>query len=178
MPAAAAIVLEEAPGILIIFCFHENADATFPATGLITVLTHPLFPDDAEEEGPGRVHDGDVWQYPGAVIGLQTFDHAEEEWVVRSRAHGIVRDARGFRASHPRSVGQKGVEPTVTAIIQINVDSAVVGQDKISDRVCALDWIWVCIKGVYEPRVLGADEFPRLGIGPESVLVVRMEVYA
>lgn len=40
-------------------------------------------------------------------------------------------------------------------------------QNKVANRVCALDGIWVAVKGVQEPGVLGGDEFARLFISPQ-----------
>lgn len=54
-----------------------------------------------------------------------------------------------------------------THIVQINVGSTIVRQNKISDRVCALNRVLVSVKGVQEPGVLGSDEFARLFVGPE-----------
>lgn len=103
--------------MLVIFGLHQDADTTFPVTNVPTVLAKPLFPNDAEEQWTGRVHDRDIRQTPGAVVALQTFNHFEEERVLAHGTHSIVGDASRFCATHPRGVGQKRIEPTIAAIV-------------------------------------------------------------
>ena len=42
-----------------------------------------------------------------------------------------------------------------TYIVQVNVDAAKVVQDKVSNRISALNRVWVAVKGLEEPRVSG-----------------------
>jgi hypothetical protein len=52
-------------------------------------------------------------------------------------------------------------------VVEINVDSAKVVQDKVADRVGALDGVGVAVERLEEPGVLVGDELARLLVGPE-----------
>lgn len=78
VPAVTPVVGEEAPRELVVLVLHENAHAP----SLTGSIAHILFPDDRQEQRSGRVHDGDVWEEPVAVVLLQHFDRTEEEWVL------------------------------------------------------------------------------------------------
>lgn len=50
------------------------------------------------------------------------------------------------------------------------------GQNKVSNRVCALDGVLVPVKGVQEPRVFGSNKLARFLICPQlegSTLAMR-----
>lgn len=78
VPAVTPVVGEEAPRELVVFVLHENAHAP----SLTRPIAHILFPDDRQEQRSGRVHNGDVWEEPVAVVLLQHFDRTEEEGVL------------------------------------------------------------------------------------------------
>ena len=52
-------------------------------------------------------------------------------------------------------------------IVEIDVDSAVVSEDKVSDSVCALDRLRIIVKSVEEPWVLCSYKLSRLVVCPE-----------
>lgn len=79
VPAVTPVVGEEAPRELVVLVLHENAHAP----SLTRSIAHILFPDDRQEQRSGRVHNGDVWEEPVAVVLLQHFDRTEEEWMLR-----------------------------------------------------------------------------------------------
>jgi hypothetical protein len=54
-----------------------------------------------------------------------------------------------------------------TYIIQVNISATVVRQDKVANRVCALDGVLVAVKRVQEPGVLGGDKVARLFVSPQ-----------
>lgn len=76
MPTAALVMAEEAPGMAIVLVLHENP---YPSTArpVANILTrgHVFLPDDAEKQGTGTVHDGDVGELPVFVVGLQGLNH-------------------------------------------------------------------------------------------------------
>lgn len=137
-----------------------------------------MTPDDAQEERAGRGHDGDIWQDPIAVVSWERVDDTQEEGMARDRAHGVVGDASGYGPPQPGRVGQEGVEATVTAIVQVNVDATIMGQDEISDGVGALDVFLVVVKGFKEPGVFSSNKLARLCVGPQFVLPIRMKGHA
>ena len=155
VPAAAAHDVEEAPAVALVLVGHQHADAL----GGRPVRSDVLLPDHREEERARTVHDCDVRHAPVAVVGLQRLDHAQEEGVLRHRAHGIVADARRHREADPGWVAEEGVEPAVAAIVQVHVGAAIVGEDEVADGVGALDWEGVVVKGLDEPWVLCGNEF-------------------
>lgn len=58
-----------------------------------------------------------------------------------------------------------------TYIVQINVNASKVVQHKVSNRIGALNGIWVAVERLEEPRVLVGDELAGLLIGPELFLL-------
>ena len=79
-------------------------------------------------------------------------------------AHGIVGDTGGNCAADPGWVGEKRIEAAIaslrmlaswwltgaryTYIVQVNVDSAKVVQNKVSNSISALDGVRVAVKGL------------------------------
>jgi hypothetical protein len=121
--------------------------------------TEVLFPDDREEEWASAVHNSDVRHSPIAVIGLEDVDRAEEERMLGDGTHCIVTYSCRDGTSYPGWVGEKRIETAVTAVVEIDVDSAIESEDEVADGVCALDGEGVVIEGVDEPGVFFLDEF-------------------
>lgn len=185
MPTAAMVMAEKTPRMTIVFVLHQNP---YPSTArpVANVLArgHVFFPDDAEKQRTGAVHDGDIRELPVFVVRLQGLNHQEEEGVGGDGAHGVIGDTRGRSATHPSGIGKKRVEPTLAAlsknqlsrrgfedterwwggdsrkahIVQIEVDATIMCQDEVADGVCSLDGLRVVVKGVEEPGVLGGNQ--------------------
>lgn len=172
VPAVANVVGEETPRVAVVLILHEDTDPV----GLAGLVEHVFFPQNRQEKRTGRVHDGDVGKQPAAVVGLQEFDNTEEEGVLRNRSHRIVGDTSRSGTTNPRRVSEKRIQAAVAAIVKVNVGSTVVGQDKVTDRVGALDGVLVAIEGVKEPGVFFGDKVTRFLVGPENVLVIRVQV--
>ena len=140
-------------------------------------------PDDAEKERAGTVHDCYVGKFPIAIVRNQRLDDEGEERVVRDGAHSIVGDAGGVGAANPSWVGEERVEAAVaplkqkwkvssghcrgfeaeprterTYIVEVDIYTAIVREDKVSDGVCPLYRLGVIIEGGQEPRIFGGDE--------------------
>lgn len=117
MPTAALVMAEKTPRMTIVLVLHQNP---YPSTArpVANVLArgHVFFPDDAEKQRAGAVHDGDIWELPVFVVGLQGLNHQEEEGVGGDGAHGVIGDTRGRRATHPSGIGKEGVEPTLATL--------------------------------------------------------------
>lgn len=54
-----------------------------------------------------------------------------------------------------------------TYVVKVNVGSTIVGQDKVTDRVGALNGVFVAIERVQEPGVFFGDKVTRFLVGPE-----------
>jgi hypothetical protein len=54
-----------------------------------------------------------------------------------------------------------------TYIVKIDIGAAIVGQNEITNRVRALDRVFVPVKGLEEPGILGGDKVARLFICPQ-----------
>lgn len=54
-----------------------------------------------------------------------------------------------------------------TYIVQVDIGTTVMRQDKVANRVCALDGVLVAIESVQEPGVLGSDKVARLFVSPQ-----------
>lgn len=71
------MMAEETPGVAVIFFLHEDADAaSADVVADVVARRQVFFPDDAEEERAGRVHDRDVRQLPILVVFRQRVDDA------------------------------------------------------------------------------------------------------
>jgi hypothetical protein len=122
-------------------------------------------PYHAEKEWAGGAHDSNIWEEPGAVVAWKGVDDFEEERVVWDAAHDIVGNTGGYGAANPGAVCEKRVETALAAlglrlallcrewcgetnVIKINVDTAKVGEDKVSYSVCSLDWELVVVESL------------------------------
>lgn len=90
--------------------------------------------------------------------------------MVFHRAHGVIADSGGNREAHPGWVGEEGVEGAFAAIVQVDVDSAVVVEDEIADCVGALNRKWVGVEGVKKPGVVFCYEGAGFFVGPKLLL--------
>lgn len=54
-----------------------------------------------------------------------------------------------------------------TYVVKINVGATIVSQHKVTDRVGALNGVFVAIEGLQKPRILVGDKFAGLFIGPQ-----------
>ena len=118
---------------------------------------------------PGRVREKRV---EAAVASLQS---RETNASAKDCYCSLVADAKGSRGGCGLTGGSpqwllvgkaKFVRCRMTYIIQVDVDTTVVGEDKVSNCICALDGVGVVVKGGEEPRVFGCYQFSRLGVGP------------
>lgn len=120
MPATPSMPPEKGPRLFVVLVRHQNPDATHfrpvPPSGVGRVrgteygvgasTAFVFLPDDAEEEGAGAVHDGDVRELPVAVVGDQGFHYELEEWVVGDGTHGVVGYSGGVGTADPGWVGE------------------------------------------------------------------------
>ena len=112
VPAVADVVREEAPRVIVILVREEDAYSVIALGGYIVVVS----PDDAEIEGPGGCHDGNVWEGPSAVIVRERIDSLQEERMAGNRAHSVVRDAGGECAAYPRGVGEERIKTAIASL--------------------------------------------------------------
>lgn len=119
VPAAPFVVAEEAPRVPVVLVLHEHPHAT-TAQPVADVFPrrHEFLPHDGEEQGTGGVHDGDVGELPVFVVGLEGFDHQQEEWMGGDGAHGVVGNAGRGGAADPCRVGQEGIQPSIAALMR------------------------------------------------------------
>jgi hypothetical protein len=112
VPAVSEMVGEEAPRVIVVLVGEEDANTVGSFGAAVVVVS----PDDAQEERAGGGHDGDVWQHPFAVVVGEGVNGLEEERVAGDRAHSIVGDARGRRATNPGWVGEEWVEAAIASL--------------------------------------------------------------
>ena len=112
VPAVTKVVREETPRMVVILVGKQDTDAVVAyRTGIVVVS-----PDDAQKQRSRRGHDGNVREWPAAVVVGQRVDRLEEEGVARDRAHGVVGDACGKRTADPRRVGEERVKATIASL--------------------------------------------------------------
>ena len=195
MPAVAHVVGEEAPRVVIVLVWEEDAQTIQP----LWIGARVVSPDQAKVERSGRRHDGNVREHPSAVVVGQRVDGLQEEGMARDGTHGIVGDTGGHCAAYPGGVGQERVETTITSLFCVSrVNQRQLGhlrrpsqckflqngeaQNILSHRRAGSGTgsrrksrgtmgIWQTL-GLSEhtsnaSHILGSDEFARLLIGPE-----------
>lgn len=86
VPAVSKVVGEEAPGMVVVLIREEDANAVIILRAGVVVMA----PDDAQKKRSSGSHDGNVRQYPLAVVVRQGVDCLEEEFVAGDSAHGVV----------------------------------------------------------------------------------------
>ena len=59
--------------------------------------------------------------------------------MLRNCPHDVVGYACGNRSAQEGSIGQERVETPLTPIVEVEVYSSIVCEDKVSDRIGALD---------------------------------------
>jgi hypothetical protein len=116
VPAVAQVVGEEAPGMVVVLVWEENAQTVHALRVRVAVVS----PDQAEVQRSGRSHDGNVWEHPSAVVVGQRVDGLEEERVAGNRAHGVVGNASGDSAAHPCGIGEEGVEFAIAPLYSVS----------------------------------------------------------
>lgn len=113
VPAVSEVMGEETPRVVVVLIWEEDAH-TLVTYGVCVVV---VAPDDTEVERTSRRHDGDVWEWPAAVVVGEGVDRLQKEGVALDRAHSIVRDAGGDGAANPGRVSQEGIEAAVASLL-------------------------------------------------------------
>lgn len=111
MPAVAHVVGEEAPGESVVFVWHQNTDSVHAIR-----IAHVLLPNHRQEQGACRVHYCNVRQKPMLIVGLQRFNHPQEERMLGDSAHGIVRNPSWLCSANPCWVRKKGIETSLATL--------------------------------------------------------------
>lgn len=76
-------------------------------------------------------------------------------------AHGIIGDAGGNSDANPSWIGEERIEAPLTAVVQVDIDAAVVRQYEVSYGVSALYRIRIGVEIWEKPGVLFSYEFSR-----------------
>lgn len=173
------MVCKEAPRVSVVL-FRENDahTAAIRAVSYVSTIRHPMPPQHAEEQRASAAHDSDVWQDPVAVVVLDLVDNILEERVMGNGTHGIVGDSSGHSLAHPGRIREQRLKLTVAAIVQIEVDTAVVVQNEVSDGVGAFNRVRIVPERLFEPFVFLVDELQARIIGPQLVLPIRVQINA
>ena len=111
------MVAEEAPSEAIVLILHEDSyTSTRYSIPNVGAGCHVLLPDHGEKEGPGAVHDGNIWESPIAIIFTEGFDDKEEERMPRDSAHSVIRDPGRSGFANPGRIGKQRVEAAIAAL--------------------------------------------------------------
>lgn len=76
-----------------------------------------------------------------------------------NRAHSIIGDTSRKSPTDPGRVGEQRVETAVASIVEVDINTSKVVQDKVTDGVGALDGVRVAVEGLEEPWVSDASQF-------------------
>lgn len=91
--------------------------------------------------------------------------------MLRDGTHSVVADSCGEGAACPGWVAEEWVESPVAAVVEVDVDAAVVGEDEVADGIGALDGEVVAVEVGEGPGVFGCYEVAGFCVGPELLSV-------
>jgi hypothetical protein len=119
-----------------------------------------------EEHGAGGKHNCGVVENPIMVKGNQVVYSLSHERVSFFRKHKVIRDAHGYGTRKNDGKDKEGIQMTQAANVEVDVDAAVMMEDKVANCICPLDRIWVRIKRVEEPTIVLRNKFTRTSVSP------------
>jgi hypothetical protein len=119
-----------------------------------------------KEHGAGGKHNCGIVENPIMVKGNQVVYSLSHERMFFFRKHEIVRDPDGYGARKNDGKDQKWIHTTQATNVEVDVDTAVMMEDKVANGVRPLDRIWVRIKRVEEPTVVLRNKFAGTSVGP------------
>src|SRR5258707_1338547 len=82
------------------------------------------------------------------------------------RKHEIIRDANRYGARKNDGKDEEGIQTTQATNVEVDVDAAIMIEDKVANGIRPLDRIWVRIKRVKEPTVVLCNEFTGTSVSP------------
>ena len=82
-------------------------------------------------------------------------------------AHRIVGNSCGYGTAYPGWVREKGIKTAIAAVIEIDIYSAIEGQNEITDCVGPLNGEGILVESFEEPGVFCFDEFAGFIVRPE-----------
>lgn len=123
MPGTTLGNLEEWFRTFAVFLRHQDANLVGYRDGLGKIL----LPQYREKERSSTIHDGDVWHGPIPIIALQIFDDSLEECMTWYAAHSIIANSCRDGHAYPGWVLEQRIQASGASIVQVEVDSAVVG---------------------------------------------------
>jgi len=136
--------------MLDILVWEEDSNTVFLCDWAGAVV---VTPDNGQEKRTSGTHDSDVGEHPAAVISWKSVHDLEEEGMVGNAAHGIIADTGGHGSADPCGIDKERVERSLTTIVEIDVDAAKVGENKVSNGIGALNREAIAIEGFEKPRV-------------------------
>jgi len=178
VPAAAVVVLEERVGsltlvrVLAVERLGEDADLAWRAWGagmrrrVKAVLSR-------HEHGTCRKHDSRVVQDIRVIELDEILNRLLHEGMVLLGKHKVVGNADRDGARQNDGVDKQWVDALETADVEVEINTAVVVEDKVADCVCALDRVLVCVEGGQKPGVVGCQEVAGFYVCPEHVFAVH-----
>jgi hypothetical protein len=200
VPAAFSAVAEQGRcdfasqhvGCRIVVFVREYVDLVFsvtPVAVLVPVSAHVSHPCVGDEHAACGEHVFDVWQtWPREVVFRDLLDELGEEGVSGSRQDECVVDAGRVGGRCQEWDVKKEIQVHKTGDVDIEVDAAVVLQQKIAEDVGPLDrlgvvyvglvHLWSVVEWVLLLRVVFAYPIGCVLVCPENVLPVGVQSHA
>ena len=100
------------------------------------------------------------------VKGNQVVYSLSHERVFFFRKHEVIGDPHGYSARKNDGKVKEWIQTTQAANVEVDVDAAIVMEDKVADSIRPLDSIRVGIKSVEEPTVVLCNKFTRTSVSP------------
>jgi hypothetical protein len=153
-------------GVLSIKRLGKDADFTTGHTWRKRPRGHVKAILRREEHGASGKHNCGIVENPIMVKGNQVVYSLSHERVFFFRKHEVIRDAHGYGTRENDGKDKEGIHTTQAANVEVDVDAAVVMEDKVANGIRPLDSIWVRIKCVKEPTVVLRNKFTRTSVSP------------
>lgn len=154
MPAATIEMRKERMGRFIFLCifsiqsFGENADIL---EGRVTVSCCVEAVLGRKEHRTSGEHYGRIVQYPGMVEIDEIMDGLLKQWVAFFCKHKVVRDANGNGFRKDDGVYEERVYWAKASNIQIDINTSIMVENKVTDSVGTLYGVCVVVKGIEKP---------------------------
>lgn len=121
----------------------------------------PALQNVAGELRPRREVNRQIRKQQVPIPSLELRRHLPNDWMLLSRRKDVVVDSQQRRLWKPCRKLQKRVEGASAVDIKVHVDTAVVKENEVLERIDALDWISVAVIRWDEPGIMFFDQIAR-----------------
>lgn len=104
------------------------------------------------------------------IKGDEVVNGLRQKGVTLFREDEVIGNTDRYSLWQNDGVHQERVQRAQATNVKVEVDTSVMVQNEVTNRVGTLDHIFVVVEGIKKPRILLSDELARVGIRPQHVL--------